>query len=391
MQKQVTILGATGTIGKNSLEIISQNPDKYSVHTLIARNNYEELAKLALQFNAKQIAIYDEEKYLPLKNLLQGSNIKIFAGKQGCVEASAQKIDIYISGAVGFCALEPSLSAIKAGVNIGMANKECLVCAGNIIINEAKKSNAKIIPVDSEHNAIYQIFDFENISSVEKIILTASGGPFLNYTLSEFSNITPEMAIKHPNWQMGAKISVDSATMMNKGLEVIEAFHLFPVKANQIEVLVHPQSIIHGLVYYNDGSVLSALSNPDMKIPISFALGYPERINNNSKKLDLANISNLSFYKPDFEKFKCIKLAFNALEAGQKACIALNASNEVAVEKFLNNQIKFSDISIIVEMVLEKIISENYKANSLEEIYYIDEISRNLAKTFTKLRNNKVA
>ncbi|MDX1949274.1 MAG: 1-deoxy-D-xylulose-5-phosphate reductoisomerase [Rickettsiales bacterium] len=391
MQKQVSILGATGTIGKNTLEIISGNPEKYSVSTLIARSNFEELAKLATQYKVKQVAIYDEENYLPLKNLLSGSNIKIFAGKEGCKEASSEKIDIYISGAVGFCALEPTLSAVKAGVNIGMANKECLVCAGEIIINEAKKSNAKIIPVDSEHNAIFQIFDFEKLNSIEKIILTASGGSFLNLDIKEFSKITPEMAVKHPNWNMGAKISVDSSTMMNKGLEVIEAMRLFPLNPNQIEVLVHPQSIIHGLVYYNDGSVLSALSNPDMKIPISYALGFPDRIKNNSQKLDLAKTTNLSFYNPDFEKFRCLKLSFEALNFGQNACVALNAANEIAVAEFLNHKIKFSDIPIIVEMVLEKIISENYSANSLEEIYFIDEISRNSAQDFIKTKISKVA
>ncbi len=387
--KKVTILGATGTIGKNTAEIISRNKDKYSVKTLIARKNAEELAKQAVALKAERAVICDELQYSNLKNLLAGTGIKISAGQQACNEASAEKADIYISGAVGFCALEPTLHAIKAGNNIGMANKECLVCAGTIINEESRKSGARITPIDSEHNSIYQIFDFEKPEQIEKIILTASGGPFLNTDKSEFSKITPQMALKHPNWNMGAKITIDSATMMNKGLEVIEAHRLFPVKMEQIEILVHPQSIIHGLVYYKDGAVLAGLSNPDMKIPISYALGYPDRQQNNSARLDLAKLNNLSFFAPDFQKFPCLQLALDALKYGQSACIAINSANEIAVEKFLSEEISFSQIPYIVEMVLEKVISGNYKAETLQEIYFIDEYSRNLANQLIKNKINK--
>lgn len=391
MKKQVTILGATGTIGKNTAELILQNPDKYSVHTLIARKNAKELAELAIKLNAKQVAIFDDAQYQDLKKFLEGKPIKIVAGKKAVNEVSSEKVDVFVSGAVGFCALEPTLSAVKAGNKIAMANKECLVCAGSIINEEAARSGAKIIPVDSEHNAIYQIFDFRNSDSIESITLTASGGPFLNLPKSQFSNITPQTAIKHPNWNMGAKISVDSATMMNKGLEVIEAFRIFPVKTSQIKVLVHPQSIIHGLVTYKDGSVLSALSNPDMKIPISYALGYPDRLSNNTNRLDLAALGSLTFLEADHDKFPCLNIALNALETSQAACVALNSANEVAVEKFLNGEISFMQIPYIVEMVVEKVISNSYKAETLEEIYFIDQYSRDIAFQLSANKVNKTS
>ncbi len=391
MKKQVSILGATGTIGKNTAELILQNPDKYSVHTLIARKNSKELAEAAIKLKAKQAVVFDEAQYSELKDLLKGTNIKALAGKEASRDASSEKVDVYVSGAVGFCALEPTLAAVKAGNKIAMANKECLVCAGEIINAAAETSGAKIIPVDSEHNAIYQIFDFNNVDSIEDITLTASGGPFLNLPRSQFANITPQMALKHPNWNMGAKISIDSATMMNKGLEVIEAFRIFPLKTSQIKILVHPQSVIHGLVNYKDGSVLSALSIPDMKIPIAYSLGYPERIFNNTKKLNLAEIGSLTFFEPDYEKFPSLKIALNALEVSQAACVALNSANEIAVEKFLNSEISFTQIPYIVEMVVEKVISGSYKAETLEEIYIIDEFSRALAKQLSENNIKKSA
>jgi 1-deoxy-D-xylulose-5-phosphate reductoisomerase len=382
MQKTITILGATGTIGQNTLSLIKENTDKFKIKSLIAKQNYKELAKQAIEFSVKNAIIEDENQYENLKNELAGTNIKVASGKTAVEDFSSEKVDLFLSGAVGFCALKPTLAAIKSGSNIGLANKECLVCAGSLMIDEAKKHNSKLLPIDSEHNSLYQVFDFENPKQVEKIILTASGGPFRNFSYEQMQNVTPEMAVNHPNWVMGAKISVDSASMMNKGLEVIEAFHLFPVVQNQIDIIIHPESLIHGIVHYVDGSMLAGLSHHDMRIPISWALGYPERLPNNTKRIDLADIANLSFYKPDEKRFPAIKIARDALNEGIIAPIALNAANEIAVEAFLNNKIKFTDITKIVEITIENICkSNNYSVNNIEDVFEIDEAARSFSKT----------
>jgi 1-deoxy-D-xylulose-5-phosphate reductoisomerase len=341
MKKSITILGVTGTIGQNTAELINSSPEQFSVQAIIAQKSVDKLVELAKKLNSKKAVIADDSKYKELKESLSGTNIQAVAGNDAVMEASSEKVDLYLSSAVGFCALEPTLKAIKAGSNIGLANKECLVCAGHLMTDEVNKSGVQLIPIDSEHNSLHQVFDFKRKQDVEKIILTASGGPFRNFSYEQLTKVTPEMAVKHPNWNMGAKISVDSASLMNKGLEIIEAFYLFPVKKNQIDVLVHPQSIIHGIVTYNDGSMLAGLSFPDMKVPISYALGWPNRYGNNVKRIDLAQIASLTFEKPDYEKFHCLKLAIQALELANKAPIALNAANEVAVSAFLENRISF--------------------------------------------------
>lgn len=392
MAKTITILGVTGSIGQNTAELLKANPEKFRVKSVIAQKSVEKLTDLAKQLNAEQAVIADETKYKELKEALSNTKIKVSSGKNAVGQAAGEKVDLFLSSAVGFCALEPTLSAIRAGNDIGLANKECLVCAGDLMNQEIKKANVKLIPIDSEHNSLYQIFDFERKNDVEKIILTASGGPFRNFSKEQLLHVTPQMAIKHPNWNMGAKISVDSATMMNKGLEIIEAYHLFPVKKEQIDILVHPQSIIHGLVCYNDGSMLAGMSFPDMKIPISFALGYPERLSNNSKRINLSEVGSLTFEQPNYEKFHCLKLAKQALNIGGKAAIALNAANEIAVEVFLNEAISFVQIAYVVEMVVEKIISSGKnQIDNLAEVFAVDEESRRLAREIIKNKINKFA
>jgi 1-deoxy-D-xylulose-5-phosphate reductoisomerase len=385
MTKTITILGVTGSIGTNTAELVQANPEKFRVKSVIAQKSVDKLTALAKSLNAETAVIADETKYKELKSALSGSGIKVLAGKSAVMESSSDKVDIFLSSAVGFCALEPTLNAIRAGSNIGLANKECLVCAGSLMVEEVAKAGVKLLPIDSEHNSLYQIFDFAKKDDVEKIILTASGGPFRNFSKDDLATVTPQMAIKHPNWSMGAKISVDSATLMNKGLEIIEAYYLFPVRKDQIDILVHPQSIIHGLVTYKDGSVLAGMSFPDMKIPISFALGYPERLANDTKRINLAEIGSLTFEKPDYDKFHCLNLSKQALELGAKAPIALNAANEVAVESFLSGKISFVQIPYVVEMVVEKIISSARNTiENLDHVFAIDTEARNLAEQLVK-------
>ncbi len=389
MPKKITLLGATGTIGQNTISLVKDNPDKFSIETVIANNNAEGLAQIAKEVGAKNAVIVNQDKYKDLKKALAGTNIKSFSGEQDLLDLSSEKTDLYISAAVGFCALKPTLQAIKSGSKIGLANKECMVCAGDLMMKEADRNNCKIIPIDSEHNSIYQVFDFNRIQDVERVTLTASGGPFIGYSYEQLKDVTPQMAVKHPNWNMGAKISVDSATLMNKGLEVIEAFYLFPVEAEKIDVLVHPQSVIHGLVTYNDGSMLAGISGPDMRIPIAYALAHPERIKNNHGKISLADIGKLTFEKPDSKNFKCLELALSALKMGQICQISLNAVNEVAVQAFLDNRISFNFIPELVEQVVEKMLASNKnKVDDLQEIFDIDSASRRVANNI--LKTNKL-
>ncbi len=355
MVKTVTILGSTGSIGTSTVKLLLENRDKFKVIALTANKNTELLAEQA--------------------KLLQPEFVATDA--EAICEAASMKSDIVIAGIVGFAGLKATMKAIERGATVGLANKEAMVCAGSLMLQAAEKSGAKIIPVDSEHNAIFQVFDFKNPASVEKIVLTASGGPFRNLAAGELGKVTPEQAINHPKWKMGAKISVDSATMMNKGLELIEAYNLFPVKPEQLDVVVHPESIIHSFVHYNDGSVLAQAANPDMCVPISYVLGYPERLKNNSKRLDLTESGALHFEKPDYEKFPCLKLAQEVLGKAQSYHIVLNAANEVAVEKFLQREIAFTDIAKIVEKSL--IAHKETKISTLNDVFAIDaEVRRNL-------------
>jgi 1-deoxy-D-xylulose-5-phosphate reductoisomerase len=377
-KKKISIFGSTGSIGKNTIEVIKNSPENFEVIALVAGNDVKTLISQALQIKPSFVVIENKTNFSELKSALSSlKNCQILCGKEEILNVAKIKCDLFISAIVGAAGMLPTLAAIEAGSDIALANKESLVCAGSFLVAAAKKSGAKIIPVDSEHNAIFQIFENENLETIDSITLTASGGPFFNKDL-DFSKITVEQALKHPNWSMGAKISIDSATMMNKGLEVIEAFHLFPIKKEQIKIVVHPQSIIHGLVDYSDGSTLAMLSNPDMKVPISYALAYPKRMKIKHDKMDLAKLQNLSFFEPDEKKFPALRICREVMEVDGSAPAVLNAANEVAVERFLKGEIAFDKISEVVEKTLTRILHK--RVNSIAEVLEFDQEARNLAK-----------
>lgn len=376
--KKISIFGSTGSIGKNSLAVVKNAPENFEILALVAKNDVKTLIAQSLEFKPSYAVIENENHLGELKNALSHlKNCQVLAGKNAVDEIAKIKCDLFISAIVGFAGMIPTLNAIRAGSNIGLANKESLVCAGEILMKEAQKSGVKILPIDSEHNAIFQIFENDNLQNIEEIILTASGGPFFSSDV-DFSKITVEQALKHPNWSMGVKISIDSATMMNKGLEMIEAFHFFPISKQQIKVLVHPQSIIHGIVNYDDGSSLAMLSLPDMCVPISYALSYPQRMKIKHQKLNLAKIGKLEFFDVDDKKFPALKICRQAMEADGAAPVILNAANEIAVERFLKREISFDKIVKIVESALEKIPNKDLK--TIEEVMEYDERGREVAK-----------
>ncbi len=381
MTKKIAIFGSTGSIGKNTIDVIKNAPEKFEVTFLTARQDFQTLASQINLLEPKFAVIEDKKKFLQLKEKVKTKKTKLLCGAENILEVAKIKCDLVLSAIVGSAGMQPTLTAIKAGSNIALANKESLVCAGKFLMQLARKNKVKIIPVDSEHNAIFQIFENNNIAAIDNLILTASGGPFFNSN-RDFSKITVAEALKHPNWQMGAKISIDSATMMNKGLEMIEAFHLFPIAKEQIDVLVHPQSIIHGLVNYKDGSTLAMMSRPDMRVPIAYALSYPKRMAIKHEKLDLAKLQNLSFFAADEKKFPALKLSREAMAVDGNAPAILNAANEIAVEKFLQQQIKFTDITKIVAKTLDKIAYK--KPKSIEEIIEFDQQARAIA---TSIKN----
>ena len=352
--KSVSVLGSTGSIGCDTLRVIESNKEIYSINVLTAKTNYKQLASQAIQYKPMYVGIAESKYYKDLKELLSGEKIEVVAGREGIIEASKIYSDIVVSAIVGFAGLEPTYYSIKNGNRIAIANKEALVCAGELILKTAEKKGSELIPIDSEHNAIFQIFDFKRPLSINKITLTASGGPFLNCKLKDLSKVTPKEAINHPNWKMGNKISIDSATMMNKGLEIIEASLFFSLPSKDIEVLIHPQSIIHGMVEYIDGTLLSVMGTPDMRSSISAALSWPERNEINIKGLNLIEINTLNFYKPDTSRFPALNLARQALQTGGSAPSILNAANEVAVSNFLSGKIGFLDIVTVVEIVMNK-------------------------------------
>lgn len=348
----VTILGSTGSVGSNTAELVAAHPARFSVEALVANRNAAKLAKQARSLGAKRAVVADETMYADLRDALAGSGIEAAAGAAAIVEAAQMPADFVCAAIVGAAGLPSTLAAIRRGATIGLANKETLVCAGALAMAEMRQHGATLIPVDSEHNAIFQVLDFKNLERVEKIVLTASGGPFRTWPLERMRDVTPAQAVAHPNWSMGAKISVDSATMMNKGLEVIEAFHLFPVGEHRLDVIVHPQSVVHSMVAYVDGSVLAQLGTPDMRTPIAVALAWPDRMATPGPRLDLGAVANLAFEKPDLERFPALKLARSALQAGGAAPTILNAANEIAVAAFLAGQIGFLEIVECVEAVL---------------------------------------
>jgi len=376
--RRVTVLGSTGSVGRNTVELLAADPGAYQVEALVAHKNASLLAEQARRLRARFAAIADDTQYGELKDALAGSGIETGAGAAAVVEAAARPADWVMAAIVGAAGLRPTMEAVRRGAMVALANKEALVCAGVLVTDEAKRRGARLLPVDSEHNAIFQVFAFEQREAIERIILTASGGPFLKRSRAEMENATPEQAVAHPNWSMGAKISVDSATMMNKGLEIIEAHHLFALESARLDVVVHPQSVVHGLVCYSDGSVLAQLGSPDMRTPIANALGWPERIGAPSPRLDLAKLAQLTFEAPDPERFPALRLARGALEAGGGAPVVLNAANEVAVASFLDRRIGFLDIARIVERALEDL--SGAEIGSLDDVYALDGEARAAAR-----------
>lgn len=372
--KKVLILGSTGSIGVNALNVIRKFPDRFSIAGLTANSNISVLSEQIKEFNPQFVVIKDKSKAKELSEIVN-QNVEIISSENALVEA-AQKYDydILIGAIVGFAGLTPTIEAIKRGKRIALANKETLVVAGEIVTRLVAENGAEIIPVDSEHSAIYQCLVGENLNEVEKLILTASGGPFLNKEKSFFDNATVNEALNHPNWKMGSKITIDSATLMNKGLEVIEAHWLFGLPVEKIDVVIHPQSIIHSMVQFVDGSIKAQMGLPDMKLPIQYALTFPERLSNNFERTNLPLINNLTFFEPDFDKFECLKLAYMALQTGGTAPCILNAANEIAVDKFLKGFIRFSEIPKLINKALDKI--ENHSNPDIETIIECDKLTR---------------
>lgn len=375
--RRVTILGSTGSVGKNTVKLLLETEEAFEVEAITAYSNVELLAAQAKQLRAKLAVIADETHYQSLKNLLSGTGIEALAGKDALVEAAARQSDWVMAAIVGTAGLYPTLTAIRRGAVVALANKECLVSAGGLMMEEVKRCGATLVPVDSEHNAIFQVLDATQPEKVESIILTASGGPFLAWERVAMVGITPAQAVNHPNWSMGTKISIDSATMMNKGLELIEAYHLFPVEASQIQIVVHPESIVHSMVAYKDGSVLAQLGTPDMCVPISYALGWPKRIETCTPRLNLTAIGKLTFKEVDEVKFPALKIAREALIEGGAFPAIMNAANEVAVEAFTQKHIGFLDIIAVVEKTLERV--QNRPLSNLAEVMEIDSEARRIA------------
>ena len=376
--RRISILGSTGSVGCNTIDLIERQPERYKIEALTANRNVALLAEQARRLRPRLAVIGDEARFGALKEALAGSGIELAAGPAALVEAAQRPAEWLMAAIVGAAGLEPTLAALRRGAIVALANKECLVCAGELMMEEVNRNGATLLPVDSEHNAIFQVFDFARRDAVERIILTASGGPFRTLDRAVMAHVTPAQAVAHPNWNMGAKISVDSATMMNKGLELIEAHHLFDLPAENIEVLIHPQSVVHSLVAYVDGSVLAQLGTPDMRTPIAYTLGWPERMPAPAERLDLAALGQLSFEPPDLERFPALRLVRQALQSGGTAPTILNAANEVAVAGFLGGEVGFLEIAGIVEETLATMPLD--KPASLDAVFAVDSEARRVAE-----------
>jgi 1-deoxy-D-xylulose-5-phosphate reductoisomerase len=354
-RKGLAVLGSTGSIGVNTLDVVASNPEQFSVVTLAAYGNVDMIEQQARLFKPRLVVLYDDEKAGMLKQRLQGTGIDVDSGLDGlCRAATYTDVDLVMSAVVGAIGLRPTLCAVEAGIDVALANKETLVMAGDLVIRRDVEGWGKVIPVDSEHNAIFQALHGHQRADLRRILLTASGGPFREWSKEAMDQASIAEALKHPNWKMGPKITIDSATMMNKGLEVIEAYQLFGASLDQIQVVIHPQSIIHSMVEFHDGSVLAQLGIPDMRVPISYALAYPDRLPNVLPSLDLFAVQSLNFYPPDFERFPCLRLAFDAARLGGTMPAVLNAANEIAVQAFLNGQIGFLSIPIVIEWTMTR-------------------------------------
>jgi 1-deoxy-D-xylulose-5-phosphate reductoisomerase len=372
--RSITLLGSTGSVGCSTLDLVSRARDRFRLEALTAGSNVDLLVEQALAFRPAVAVIADQTHYQTLKERLAGSGIEAAAGAGAVIEAAQRPSDLTMAGIVGAAGLPPTLAAIRRGTSVAFANKEVLVTAGPVVMAEIARCGATLLPVDSEHNAIFQVFDEGRRDRIERIILTASGGPFRRNSMAEMARMTPAQAVNHPIWSMGAKISIDSATMMNKGLELIEAYYLFRMPEEKIEILVHPQSVIHSMVAYCDGSVLAQLGSPDMRTPIAYALAYPDRMPAPSPRLDLATIGQLTFEEPDPVRFPALRLAREALSAGGAAPAVLNAANEVAVENFLKSRIGFLDIARLVEEAMVALLPASVE--TLDDVLAIDDAAR---------------
>ncbi len=381
--RSVTVLGATGSIGDSTMDLLRLGGHRYRVEALTAHSNVQGLAKLAREFNARFAAIADPRRLGELKDALAGSGVACGAGDSAIIEAASRPADWLMAAVSGAAGLKPALAAVDRGATIALANKECLVCAGELFMQRAVTAGACILPADSEHNALFQALSSGNRDELTRVIITASGGPFRTWSAADIEQATLAQALKHPNWTMGRKITIDSATMMNKGLEVIEAAHLFALDADQIDVLVHPQSIVHGLVEFSDRSVVAQLGAPDMRTPIAHCLGWPDRIAGPAAALDLAKIGQLTFEAPDFQRFPGLRLAFEALRTGSGATTVFNAANEVAVAAFIGQKIRFGAIARLVEATLEQWVRSGNLATleSADQAIAVDQSARRLAAT----------
>ncbi len=382
-QRTVTLLGATGSIGASTIDLLKRDRGRYRIEAVTAHRNAASLARLARDLGVRYAAVADPEAYRELKEGLAGSGIEAGAGESGLMEAAQRPAEWVMAAISGSPGLRPTLAAAERGATVALANKECLVCAGALFMRRAAAAQAAILPVDSEHNAVFQALSAGRREDVRRVVLTASGGPFRTWSKAEIKAATPEQASRHPNWSMGVKITIDSATLMSKGLELIEAHHLFALASEEIDVLVHPQSIVHGLVEFRDGSMVAQLGVPDMRIPIAHCLAWPARIQGPAARLDLAKLATLSFEEPDLERFPALTVARHALETGGAAPTILNAANEVAVREFVAHRLGFAGISALAEATLEALESRGVTAEpaSVEDALGIDRIARSMAAT----------
>ena len=380
-RKRITVLGATGSVGRNTLDLIGRNPGLFEVVALAANRNAEGLAELALRHGARLAVLADDSGYGELKERLAGTGIQAAAGFDALMEAASRPADCVMAGIIGAAGLRPTLAAVAQGRRVALANKECLVCAGGIFMEAVRSAGTELVPVDSEHSAVFQAIAGSDPAAIERVVLTASGGPFRTWSLEQLKHATPQQALVHPNWSMGRKITIDSATLMNKGLELIEAYHLFPVEPAQLEVVVHPQSIIHALVGFRDGSMLAQLASPDMRTPIAAGLAWPARTAAPTKRIDLVELGTLSFERPDEERFQALGLARQAMQKGGMAPAVLSAANEIAVEAFLTGRLKFLHIAQLVAETLDLAAARGLLADvdDLDQVLATDAAARELA------------
>ena len=377
-KKQIAILGSTGSIGTQALDVIAQHTDKFEVYALTANNNIDLLIEQAIKFSPEVVVIANNDNYLPLKEALHDYPIKVWAGIDAISDiVQSADIDVVLAAMVGFSGLKPTINALKSGKTVALANKETLVVAGEQIIDLALKNRAPILPVDSEHSAIFQCLNGEDLNRINKIWLTASGGPFRNYSIDQLQKVTKEQALKHPSWNMGAKVTIDSSTLMNKGLEMIEAKWLFDVDPSHIQVVVHPQSIVHSMVEFEDTSVMAQMGVPDMRVPIQYAFSYPQRLKSDFEQANFLQLSNLTFEEPNLEVFKSLSYAYDAINKGGNMPCILNAANEIAVEKFLEDKVSYLGMSSVLEQTMQRV--SYIKSPSMDDYFNTDFEARKVA------------